>query len=54
MTPKMLLWLRDFLRERAGLGAADVAVLWCAIVVAFFFMLRASEYLVQTLSLIHI
>ena len=47
VTPRMLLWLRDFLVDRSGLGAADIAVVWCAIMIAFFFMLRASEYLVQ-------
>ena len=32
---------------RAGLAVTDVAVLWRAVMIAFFFMLRASEYLVQ-------
>ena len=47
MTPRMLLWLRKYLEHDSGLSRPDVAALWCALMTGFFFMLRASEYLVQ-------
>ena len=46
-TPRMLLWVKRHLHNEAGLGAADAAALWAAFAIGFFFMLRASEYLVQ-------
>ena len=45
-TPRMLLWVKRHLHNEAGLGAADAAALWAAFAIGFFFMLRASEYLV--------
>jgi hypothetical protein len=47
VTPTMLRWLQAYLKKEAGLNAGDCAVIWAAIVLAFFFMLRASEYLVR-------
>eukprot|EP00959_Pyramimonas_sp_CCMP1952_P362017 7581739-Pyramimonas_sp.AAC.1 len=43
----MLEWLRGFLQQEAKLPAEDAVVIWAAIVTAFFFLLRASEYLLQ-------
>ena len=47
VTPRMLVWLKKFLAKEASLSEADRAVLWAALMTGFFFMLRASEYLVQ-------
>lgn len=47
VTPRMLRSLQTYLKKEAGLRASDSAVMWSAMVVAFFFMLRASEYLVR-------
>ncbi|CAK0889362.1 unnamed protein product [Prorocentrum cordatum] len=45
VTPAMLEWLRGFLQQEAKLPEEDAVVIWAAIVTAFFFLLRASEYL---------
>ena len=50
VTPKMLLWLKAHIHTKAGLSSADAATLWAAISLAFFFLLRASEYLVNDRS----
>ena len=42
VTPQMLRWIRTGLRPEASL---DSAVLWAALLLGFFFLLRASEYL---------
>ncbi|CAE8597095.1 unnamed protein product, partial [Polarella glacialis] len=47
-TPEMLLWIRKYLNESEGRSEWDKASLWCALVVAWFFLLRASEYLAQS------
>ncbi|CAK0861117.1 unnamed protein product [Prorocentrum cordatum] len=47
VTPAMLEWLRGFLQQEAKLPEEDAVVIWAAIVTAFFFLLRASEYLLQ-------
>ena len=46
-TPRMLIWVKRHLHTEAGLCPADAAALWAAYAIAFFFLLRASEYLVQ-------
>jgi hypothetical protein len=46
-TPRMLRWLRTYLRDDAGLVPADAAAAWAMLDTAFYFLLRASEYLVQ-------
>ncbi|CAK0852766.1 unnamed protein product [Prorocentrum cordatum] len=43
----MLEWLRGFLQQEAKLPEKDTVVIWAAIVTALFFLLRASEYLLQ-------
>merc|ERR1712086_1160302 len=43
----MLQWLKSHLQTDAGLSSADAATLWAAISLAFFFLLWASEYLVN-------
>ncbi|CAK0871294.1 unnamed protein product, partial [Prorocentrum cordatum] len=43
----MLEWLRGFPQQEAELPEEDTVVIWAAIVTAFFFLLRASEYLLQ-------
>ncbi|CAE8601345.1 unnamed protein product, partial [Polarella glacialis] len=48
VTPEMLLWIWKYLDESEGRSEWDKASLWCALVVAWFFLLRASEYLVQS------
>ncbi|CAE8678476.1 unnamed protein product, partial [Polarella glacialis] len=48
VTPEMLLWIRKYLDESEGRSEWDKASLWRALVVAWFFLLRASEYLVQS------
>ena len=40
-TPAMLLWIRKSLNPRASQGDA---MIWAAILLAYFFLLRASEY----------
>ena len=45
VTPRMLEWLLEHLARGVALRAADAAVVGGAITTAFFFMLRASEYL---------
>ncbi|CAK0855889.1 unnamed protein product, partial [Prorocentrum cordatum] len=47
VTPAMLEWLRGFPQQEAKLPEEDAVVIWAAIVTAFFFLLRASEYLLQ-------
>ena len=42
VTPQMLRWIRIGLRPETSL---DSAVLWAALLLGFFFLLRASEYL---------
>ena len=42
VTPQMLRWIRTGLRPEASL---DSAVLWAALLLGFFFLLHASEYL---------
>ena len=46
-TPRMLKWLKQYLKQEAGLKPGDAAAVWGAIMIGFFFMLRASEYLVR-------
>ncbi|CAK0867425.1 unnamed protein product, partial [Prorocentrum cordatum] len=46
VTPRMLLWLKQHIHADAGLSQADAAALFAAVLLAFFFLLRASEYLV--------
>ena len=46
MTPTMPRWLHSHL-EKGSLGKAGKAVAWAALMLGFFFVLRASEYLVQ-------
>jgi len=46
VTPRMLLWLKKHIHQDAGLSDPDAATLFAAVMVAFFFLLRASEYLV--------
>ena len=43
----MLRWLRTFLFEGGEYNEIDAVTLWGAICLAFFLLLRASEYLVQ-------
>ncbi|CAK0827211.1 unnamed protein product [Prorocentrum cordatum] len=45
--PAMLEWLRALLQHEAKLPEEDAVVIWAAILTAFFFLLRASEYLLQ-------
>ncbi|CAK0837287.1 unnamed protein product [Prorocentrum cordatum] len=47
VTPAMLEWPRGFLQQEAKLPEEDAVVIWAAVVTAFFFLLRASEYLLQ-------
>ncbi|CAK0834605.1 unnamed protein product, partial [Prorocentrum cordatum] len=47
VTPAMLERLRGFLQQEAKLPEEGAVVIWAAIVMAFFFLLRASEYLLQ-------
>jgi len=49
VTPRMLEWLKERLESGdAGFGKADAAAMWLvALSTGFFFLLRASEYLVQ-------
>ena len=42
VTPQMLRWIRTGLRPEASL---DSATLWAALLLGFFFLLRAGEYL---------
>ena len=50
VTVKMLRWLQNFLRDGGEYNEFDGIILWGAICLAFFFLLRASEYLVQNKS----
>ena len=45
-TPRMLEWLYSYLKHDAGLDKADAAAVWAAVNVGFFYLLRASEFLV--------
>jgi len=42
----MLEWLHHYLAHDSGLDEADAAVVWAAVNVGFFYLLRASEFLV--------
>ncbi|CAK9068985.1 unnamed protein product, partial [Durusdinium trenchii] len=44
--PAMLLWIKKHLSTSETLSRVDQAILWAAIMVGFFFLLRASEFLV--------
>ena len=44
VTPRMLWWLQDHLFSEEG---GDAVVIWAAVMTAYFFMLRASEYLLR-------
>ena len=44
--PAMLLWIKKHLSTSEALSRVDQAILWAAIMVGFFFLLRASEFLV--------
>ena len=46
-TPRMLLWLREYLFGPGTESRAEAVTLWAALMVGYFFMLRASEYLVS-------
>ncbi|CAK0794038.1 unnamed protein product, partial [Prorocentrum cordatum] len=46
VTPRMLLWLKQHIHADAGLSQADAATLFAAVLLAFLFLLRASEDLV--------
>ena len=48
VTTRMLRWLKEYLRERSGLSRANRAAIWLGLMLAFFFLLRASEYMVQS------
>ena len=48
MSPRMFIWLRRFLHEQSSLQPADVAALWLGIMLGFFCVLRASEYLARS------
>ena len=45
--PVMMRWLYEHINDSSDLSSKDKAVLWAALCTAFFFLLRASEYLVQ-------
>ena len=47
VTPEQLNWIHARLQTSSSLSRGDVAALWGALNTAFFFMLRASEYLIQ-------
>ena len=44
VTPRMLSWLRAYLLQ-GSLASHDAALLWGAVTLGWFFLLRASEYL---------
>eukprot|EP00913_Durusdinium_trenchii_P034157 g31967.t1 len=44
--PSMLLWVRQRLTTSQTYSRADQLIIWAALMVGFFFLLRASEYLV--------
>ena len=44
----MLRWLKNYVEGDRSLKGPDKAAVWGAITIAFFFMLRASEYLVRS------
>eukprot|EP00913_Durusdinium_trenchii_P035482 g33205.t1 len=44
--PSMLLWMHQHLATRESFSRADRLIIWAALMVGFFFLLRASEYLV--------
>ena len=47
-TPRMLRWIHSYLfSAESGYSKGDASSAWLAISTAFFFLLRASEYLVQ-------
>ena len=46
-TPRMLRWLKDYLFNHGAEPHGEAVVLWAALMTGYFFMLRASEYLVQ-------
>jgi hypothetical protein len=50
ITVKNLRWLRNFLFEGGEYEEVDAVLHWAALCLAFFFLLRASEYLVQNKS----
>ena len=45
--PCMMRWIKQHLAESASFSNGDKIALWAAMATAFFFLLRASEYLVQ-------
>ena len=45
--PCMLRWMKQHLDESRSFSKGDQVALWAALTTAFFFLLRASEYLVQ-------
>ena len=45
--PCMMRWMKQHLEESESLTKGDKVALWAAMCTAFFFLLRASEYLVQ-------
>ena len=44
--PSMLLWMHQHLATSESYSRADRLIIWAALMVGFFFLLRASEYLV--------
>jgi hypothetical protein len=48
VTPRMLLWIKGHLFESGDYEIAEAAVLWFAVMMGFFFLLRASEFLLQS------
>ena len=45
--PCMMRWMKHHIEEVASFSKGDRVALWAALVTGFFFLLRASEYLVQ-------
>ena len=45
--PCMMRWMKQHIDEVASFSRGDKIALWAAVVTAFFFLLRASEYLIQ-------
>ena len=43
----MLMWLREYLFAHGTASRWEATILWAAVMTGYFFMLRASEYLVQ-------
>ena len=45
--PSHLMWIKEYLDSQSKMSKGDNAAVWAAMVTAWFYLLRSSEYLVE-------